>query len=93
MVAAADRVCRSGINEALLKTLKDVVAGVSQELHDSEANRRVLSEQNCIMAYEKFALEDHVATLEGQADRLKNQVSSLTQEKVVLVSELARCQR
>ncbi|CAI9268917.1 unnamed protein product [Lactuca saligna] len=93
MVAAVDRVFRSGINEAQLKTSQDAIAGLREELRDSEAELRVLSEKNCIVAYEKAALEDHVATLEGQTEQLESQMSSLTQEKGVLASELAMCQR
>lgn len=93
MVSIADWVCRFGINEAHLKTLQDVIASLREELRDLEAERRVLSEKNCIVACKKTALGDHVATLEGQADRLENQVSSLTREKGVLASgqrQLAR---
>lgn len=39
MVAATNQVFRSGINEVLLKTLQDVVAGLREELFDSEAKR------------------------------------------------------
>ena len=65
MVAATDPICRSGINEALLNKLQDVVGVLKEELRDSEVERRVLSKQNCIVVCEKAILEDHVATLEG----------------------------
>lgn len=91
MVVAADLICRHGINETQLKTLQDVVASLKGELRDSEAERRRLFEQYCIVAYEKATLEDHVAILEDQAERLESQVSSLARKNGVLVRGLARC--
>ncbi|CAI9291816.1 unnamed protein product [Lactuca saligna] len=66
MVVAANRVLHFGINEVQLKTLQDDVASLREELRDLEAERPLLSDQNCIVAYEKTALEDHVETLQGQ---------------------------
>ncbi|CAI9276802.1 unnamed protein product [Lactuca saligna] len=71
MVAAANWVCRSGTNEAYLTTLQDAIGNIKEELHDLEAKCRVLFEQNCIVSCEKSTSEDHVATLEGQTERLK----------------------
>ncbi|CAI9286912.1 unnamed protein product [Lactuca saligna] len=73
MFFAADQVCRSSTNEAHLKTLKDFITNIREELRDSEAKRQVLFEQNCIVACEKDVSEDHVATLEGQTRRFKSQ--------------------
>ncbi|CAI9263113.1 unnamed protein product [Lactuca saligna] len=53
MVVAADRVYCSGTNEAQIKTLQDAIASLKEELRDSESERRLLFEQNCIVAYEK----------------------------------------
>ncbi|CAI9298594.1 unnamed protein product [Lactuca saligna] len=50
MVFAANRVFRVGVNEKQLKTLQGVMASIREELHDSEDDRRALSEQNCIVA-------------------------------------------
>ncbi|CAI9290478.1 unnamed protein product [Lactuca saligna] len=83
ILAATNRVFRFGINEAWFKTLQDVVVNLREEIRDSEAERRILSGkncivacmkatledhgQNCIMACKKATLEDHVAILEDQA--------------------------
>ncbi|CAI9304499.1 unnamed protein product [Lactuca saligna] len=71
MVAAADRVFRASVNEIQLKTFQGSMESIREELHDSEAEPRVLSEHNCIVDCEKAALEDHVATLEGRIERLE----------------------
>ncbi|CAI9297974.1 unnamed protein product [Lactuca saligna] len=68
MVVVADRVFRADVNETQLKTFQGTMISIREELHDSEVERRVLLEQNCIMACKKVALEDHVATLEGQKE-------------------------
>ncbi|CAI9292801.1 unnamed protein product [Lactuca saligna] len=44
----------------------------------------MLYEQNSIVACEKAALEDHVATLEDQVEQHENQVNSLAREKGAL---------
>ncbi|CAI9298177.1 unnamed protein product [Lactuca saligna] len=68
MVAATDRVCCANVNEKQLKTLQGVMTSIREELYDSEADHRVLSEQNCFVAYEKSSLEDHFPTLEDQTE-------------------------
>ena len=68
MVVATDRVCHTSVNEKQLKALQGVVARIRVELHDSDAERRALYGQNYIVACEKAALEDHVASLEDQSD-------------------------
>ncbi|KAL7588712.1 hypothetical protein Lser_V15G39308 [Lactuca serriola] len=93
MVVAADRVCRASVNEKQLKTFQGVMASIREELHDSEAERQPLSEQNFIVACDKAALEDHMTTLDDRLERLESQGSSLTWEKGVLVSDLSMCQR
>ncbi|KAL7598536.1 hypothetical protein Lser_V15G27182 [Lactuca serriola] len=92
MVNAVDWVFRAGVNETQLKTFQGAMASITEELRDSEVECRVFSEQNCIVACDKAVLEDHVATLEVQTERHESQVSSLTREKGVLASELARFQ-
>ena len=69
MVNAVDWVFRAGVNETQLKTFQGAMASIREELCDSEAECRVFSEQNCIVACEKPVLEDHVATLEDQSER------------------------
>lgn len=78
MVAAADRVCHASVTEAWLIPLHGTIASLKEELHDTKAECHVLSEQNCIVVYEKAILEDHVFTLESQTERLEDHVSSLT---------------
>ncbi|CAI9298352.1 unnamed protein product [Lactuca saligna] len=60
MVDSADQFCRSVKNKSLLKTMHDVISGLREELRDSEAECRVLSEKKYIVACEKATLEDHV---------------------------------
>lgn len=93
MVAAVHRDCRASVTEARLITLHDTIASLKEELHNTKAECRVLSEHNCIVVYEKAILVNHVFTLESQTERLEDHVSSLTGEKGVLANKLARCQR
>ncbi|CAI9260296.1 unnamed protein product [Lactuca saligna] len=67
MAVAADRVFHASVNDRHLKVLQGVVASMREEVRDSEAVRQVLSEQDCIVACQKVALEDHVATLEDHS--------------------------
>ena len=92
MVATAERVRHTGANERQLKAFQGVMASMREEFCDSKAEGQILFELNCIVAYEKAILEDHVASLEDQSERLTSQVSSLTWDMDVLTSELARCQ-
>lgn len=93
MVVAADRVHLADASQGQLKVLQGALADMREEVRDSEAERQVLAEKNNIVACKKAALEDQVATLEDRSERLEDQVSSLTQEKDVLASRLARYQR
>ncbi|CAI9271673.1 unnamed protein product [Lactuca saligna] len=74
MVAATNWVFHADVNETQLKALQGAIASIREELCDSEVECRLLSEQNCIVACEKAALEDHVATLEVQIKKLKSQM-------------------
>lgn len=78
MVAATDRVCRVGVIEARLRPLCNTIVNLKEDLQDAEAERRVLSQQNRVVACEKAILEEHVLTLEGRIERFEVQVSLLT---------------
>lgn len=78
MVATTDWVSLAGAIQGQLKVLQGALAGLREKVRDSEAEHKVLAEQNTIVACEKATLKDQVATLEDCSERLEDQVSSIT---------------
>ncbi|CAI9267801.1 unnamed protein product [Lactuca saligna] len=87
MVAVAERVCGVRVTEARMRPLRNTIVSLKEELHDAETERRILSEQNCVVVSKKAILKEHVLTLEDQVERLEDRVSFLKQEKNMVLEK------
>ncbi|CAI9271369.1 unnamed protein product [Lactuca saligna] len=89
LVAAVGCLCFIGVDWAELAPIKSEYDELAEKIWLLEKERRKFNERYLVLFGEKTVDEAQVATLDGEVNRLSQQVQDLAMEKTTLVERLA----